>query len=372
MIPKITEGSGGVGLHEYMQKPDSTVLYSSYENDTPAGRAREGAELHATRPDVKNPTLHLSIGFHRDERRLSDEDMRSIALGMLNKIGVDPENHRACIIRHHDKQEQQGRQDFHIAVERIGVDGKLWSNAWSARKSIKAARELEHENGLRVTSPGRERARTPDTQEQGLAERIGEKSPRQVLAERVDEAVEHTSRHGTGLPGMIEHLQQNGVETLLTHTRDGRLRGISFRLSGWEGSQSPQYKGSAIGKSYSLQGLTRRLSIEPEHAANTTQSYATFSLTAPTLSAPNPSSTKSSRHVNDEAKEDRSPSRNGVATQSEPQPDPDADYRAYMRALRAAARAQRQADRDEHQQDETRGQAARDGVARRRSWKPRL
>ena len=100
-------------------------------------------------PRVKKPVYHFGAALAPDEH-LSREQWGRVADRLLERLGL--EEHQAFLALHTDRDHEH----IHIAVNRVGPDGRVWKPSYDALKQQAAARELERELGLRVVPTHRD------------------------------------------------------------------------------------------------------------------------------------------------------------------------------------------------------------------------
>ena len=180
-------------------------------------------------PRVKKPVYHFGAALAPDEH-LSREQWRRVADRLLERLGL--EEHQAFIALHTDCDHEH----IHIAVNRVGPDGRVWKPSYDALKQQGAARELERELGLRIVPTHR------DLQlEQRKASSAGSEEVEKPFAQRVaavaledfrqswswEELEDRLARHGLRL----EPARRGGVIVTDGHERAGVAR-IDRSLSG--------------------------------------------------------------------------------------------------------------------------------------------
>ena len=101
-------------------------------------------------PRVREPVYHFGASLAPDEH-LSQEQWELVAERMLKSLGLD--DHQAFLALHRDRDHEH----LHIAVNRVGPDLRAWKPSYDVFKQQDAARELEHELGLRVVPTLRDR-----------------------------------------------------------------------------------------------------------------------------------------------------------------------------------------------------------------------
>ena len=100
-------------------------------------------------PRVKKPVYHFGAALAPDEH-LSRDQWGRVADRLLERLGL--EEHQAFIALHTDRDHEH----IHIAVNRVGPDGRAWKPSYDALKQQGAARELERDLGLRIVPTKRD------------------------------------------------------------------------------------------------------------------------------------------------------------------------------------------------------------------------
>lgn len=147
MIGKISKGSDFGGLTAYLTREGrgQVLEMRGLSSDNPAAAAAEMQLAASTSRRTRQPVLHISVRTAPGDPRLTDDDMRADAGGVLSSLGL--EKNQAMIVRHGDNH-------FHIAVNRVGANGRAVSDSTSYAKVEATLRQIEAERGLTVV-PGR-------------------------------------------------------------------------------------------------------------------------------------------------------------------------------------------------------------------------
>lgn len=171
MIGKISKGSDFHGLLAYLLKHGrgeilDTINLSSNDPGEAAGEMTVASMMSRR---VQKPVLHCSISYGPGEEP-SDIEMRADGRAALKSLGLD--GNQAIVIRHRDR----GHIHFHIAANRVGLDGRAVHDSKSFARLETTLRDIETRRGWRLIS-GRN-APDPDGQRfQGAARHP---DPRQV------------------------------------------------------------------------------------------------------------------------------------------------------------------------------------------------
>lgn len=195
-------------------------------------------------PNLGQAVWHTSLSFNPDDAaRLDSAKMRAIAEGYVQKMGLDKTQY--VIIRHHD---QPDNQHLHIIANRVGDDGQTIKDGQNFFRSKQALQELIQEHGL--------------TPPQGL--RVEKQHPAQLQGAELTkhelrQALHQALATATDRPALLATLQAQQISVREFTNKAGEATGISFEKDG------TVFKGSQLGRGYSLAGLTQQLAAN--HAA---------------------------------------------------------------------------------------------------------
>jgi len=227
----------------------------------PRSLAAEFAHSRRLRPDCKRPVWHCSLSLPAGED-LSDERFEEVARAHLENMGMDPDKHQWCLVRHVDTPHSH----VHLIASRISLDGKLWHGQHEALRAIESCQELEKRFGLTLTpglDSGKEGARINRKDIAGAQARGVEahRIPKVQIAAALDEALQRS----TSLDQLKDEAERLGVEVRYV-SNSGGIYGVSYRLT--DESQEKWFKGSQVGKAYSLNSIACRLAGELDTPTN--------------------------------------------------------------------------------------------------------
>ncbi|WP_432507525.1 relaxase/mobilization nuclease domain-containing protein [Kineococcus arenarius] len=260
MIAKITRGERAGDLAAYLHGPGTKEehVYAGRSGGAVIGGnvcldgSRDGTtwawiltDAARTRPDITRPIWHASLRCAPGDRTLTDEEWAEAAavfaeaMGFVDAIGSDvPWEQRATqpwvVVRH-------GEDHVHLAVSRVGFDGRVWHARNDYRQAQAACTQLEQLYGLTVAPrvSSKDTQRTADHQlsagEWRRGQRTGAAPERVQLAERVRAAVDAAA--GAGREGFEAALQRAGVGYRANQAANGRVSGYSFTLPGHTDAQ---------------------------------------------------------------------------------------------------------------------------------------
>ncbi|MCK6382888.1 MAG: relaxase/mobilization nuclease domain-containing protein [Rhodocyclaceae bacterium] len=262
MKPRVNRGNGFRGLLNYCFGPGErnhpdrgTLIGGNLSGTDPRSLAAEFAHSRRLRPDCKRPVWHCSLSLPAGED-LSDERFEEVARAHLENMGMDPDKHQWCLVRHVDTPHSH----VHLIASRIGLDGKLWHGQHEALRAIESCQELEKRFGLTLTpglDSGKEGARINRKDIAGARARGVEahRIPKVQIAAALDEALQRS----TSLDQFKDEAERLGVEVRYV-SNTGGIYGVSYRPT--DENQEKWFKGSQVGKAYSFNSITRRLAGE--------------------------------------------------------------------------------------------------------------
>lgn len=104
---------------------------------------REFEAIPGLRPDIAKPCFRIVLSLPPGDR-LDDETWTRMATAYLKKLGIDTDNHQNSVVLHLDT----AKQHVHITVNRVRLDGSIWSRRNDGWKGRNAVAELERAFGL--------------------------------------------------------------------------------------------------------------------------------------------------------------------------------------------------------------------------------
>ena len=235
MKPKTVRGSGFRGLLDYqfrIGKPPeiqakAKMIGGNMAGETPRELAKEFGQARKLRTDIKKPVWHCSLNLPAGEI-LDEKKWREVTDAFLRKMEVPAEN-QFCIIRHRDTNYDH----VHIALNRVNLNGRVWSYANDVFRAIDACQELEKEFGL-VLTPGLDRKRKKSDEpkltykEMRMIERTGEPSAKMRVKSVLDSLF---SGGKTYTPQeFCQALQSQGIQAIPNIARTGKMNGFAFRF----------------------------------------------------------------------------------------------------------------------------------------------
>lgn len=229
-----------------------TCQYVRREQSQSQVLAAEGVRVHDLRltvadfewqrrlmPDKENPVFHAALSFPPEERP-GDALLVEIGRKYMQKIGM--EDTQYAFVKHMDKEHLH----VHIVANRVNNDGEPIGKGLIIVRSMKAARELTEEYGLRMHQ-GKRLERTHLEALHGP----------DVKRYRIYSAISDVLPHSRNLGDLEERLLERGVAVRYRcHPETGERQGISFRL------ENHSFKGSQVDAGFSLKGLERTLALQ--------------------------------------------------------------------------------------------------------------
>lgn len=246
MIAKIIKGKGFRGALNYtIQKQGAQIVGGNMAAQDPRSLASEFGITRGHNVRCKQPVFHASLSLPPGER-LSDEQWDQAAAEFLEKLGFarGRGQHQYIVVRHTDADHDH----VHIVANRINMETlKAVDLRHDYRKSHEACRGLEQKFGLTQVSK-RDFTKTP----------VAQGGKADTLRKHIDNAIRAS---GGDKDLAIGNLKRQGVEINFNQQKSGRVAGVTFVSDG------TAFKGSELGKGYSLAGIDRRLESKKKLAA---------------------------------------------------------------------------------------------------------
>ena len=263
MIGKVTGGSSSIGLLNYCYyekeklsirekerlTPDDVrgeiVYIQNLGIDTlPDGRfdmdylAKQFRDCADKNQNLKNYVWHQSFSFPTGETP-SKEQIQTISTNFAKDFGF--ENNQLIVFQHNDTNHAH----FHIVANRINFNGKTTADdGFSYLKTGTFCRKIELELGLQTTPNMKallpEKEREIDISTNKLAQNIRDRIDRNLLKYKTMEELRIA-------------LQKEGLKMY-------QKRGVSFL----DTKTAAKFKGSDLGREYSLMNIEKRLGQQPE------------------------------------------------------------------------------------------------------------
>ena len=261
MKAKVYRGDGFRGLLDYCFLSKSgdgpplrgTIVGGNMLGTDPRSLAAEFGISRCRRPDIRRPVWHCSLTCPKGEV-LTEDKWEEIAADYMQMMGFDP-SMQYVAVRHQDTDYDH----IHIIASRVGLNGKIFKGQWEAKEAIKATQLLEKRYDLTITKGDDEptQKKRPKQGEIEKALRTGQRPPKIVLQDTIDQIL---ATGPTTAPDFVSLLQAHGITARPNIAATGKFSGFSFSLNGDvnKAGQPIAYKGSSLGKSYTVAGLESR------------------------------------------------------------------------------------------------------------------
>src|SRR5581483_3479120 len=144
LLDYIADGrrSGAVGYITHPTHEISGTYYANLSACTPEAAAREMEVVARQSTRVKKPVMQLIISLHPDERHRTPQELLTATRRVVAKLGMA--NHQAVYAVHAERAHLHA----HVAINRVGRDGKAWATWRSALRIQQACRQVELEMGF--------------------------------------------------------------------------------------------------------------------------------------------------------------------------------------------------------------------------------
>ncbi|GHH05634.1 relaxase/mobilization nuclease domain-containing protein [Pseudodonghicola xiamenensis] len=246
MIAKTRKGENFGRLIRYLTKDDRGRLLALHNlaSDSPEAAVSEMTVAAAQSTRTTQPVMHISVSYAEGEHP-TPQQMRADARRVLSSLGLS--ENQAVVIAHDDKDHPH----FHIAVNRVGPDGKTVSDSNSYSRIEGALRRIETERGWTAVE-GRN-APAPETGERMRGHRRSREPYQPDVPERVRQALlTATSWHDL-------HTQIRATGWTFEIVQKGR--GSGALLTGPDGQK---VGAGRIDRAATLTQLRARLGRDPE------------------------------------------------------------------------------------------------------------
>lgn len=233
MIASITKGRGFRSLFEYLLNPDKepTILVEAQGclADTPAELTTEFELIAASRPTVRKPVRHFSIGFAPEDGEIDNHTKSLIALKIIATMGYGGCQYLAVAHGRDDPDHPQphNHDHMHIVTNAVDLKGQLVSDFWDYPKLEKSLRSIEKEFGLRQIACSWEKP-------------IGSQRANLEIQAVIEEALVDKPT----LPEWIDRLEKSSINLRFKLTGRDKIQGVSY-IDG-----ENLYKGGEIGYSW--------------------------------------------------------------------------------------------------------------------------
>jgi hypothetical protein len=199
---------------------------------------------------TKTNALHVPISFSPEEK-ISLEDLASIAVSYMEKIGFGEQPYLVYLHRDTDIQH------LHIVSSLIREDGKrIPVHNIGRNESARARREIELEFGL------------VKAETRGKLKRMLQEPRKKALTKMIDQAI--SARGVATLDAFVAALKERNIDVRLHTNAEGRTFGITF----YDAKSKASFKGSELGKAYSVNAISRRVEVGRRASTGTRVPYS--------------------------------------------------------------------------------------------------
>ena len=260
MIAAISRGGSAAGLarylhgpgkhneHRYQGRPGGGVIAGTASAIGMRDGTAWAKDFHRTAAGansdrVRRPIWHGSLRAAPTDRVMDDAEWRTIALEFVEALGIDELPWVA--VRH-------GDDHVHLAVCRVGDDGRTWAGQHDRRFAQQACVAIEHAHQLLKAPRLRSRSRrTAESQirsgEHRKAQRTGVTPQRVVLAEKVITIAQATA--GRGRDAFEAECARLGIIAIANVAAGtGRMSGYSFSDAAAAADERLTFKASQLHK----------------------------------------------------------------------------------------------------------------------------
>lgn len=250
-MSRAKRGSGFRGVCEYAitrsgKKEKGVIVGGNMSGVNPRELAAEFGQVRNLRADIAKPVSHNCLRLPAGER-LSPEMWREVADDFMNQMGFTQQNQKVYVL--HDDADGQ---HIHVIANRINESGGVWLGKNENLQATKIINSLELKYKLKVTveKAGKE-AKEPKKQESERAKRKNEEPPRTKIQKAIDKIFAEL-KTPLDIADFNRQLKKADIWLKINRASTGKINGFAFDYKG------VRFKGSDLGKSYSLAGLEKR------------------------------------------------------------------------------------------------------------------
>ena len=253
-MSRAVRGSGFRGVCEYAierngKKERGVIVGGNMSGVNPRELAAEFGQVRNLRADIAKPVSHNCLRLPQGER-LTAAEWSIIADDFMSQMGFTSSNQRIYVL-HDDKDGQH----IHLIANRVGEDGKVWLGKNENLMATKIINQLELKYKLEVTVQKVEKEKKePKKQEIERGKRKNEEPTRIKIQKAIDRALNKP----VSIADFYLEIKKVGINLKINRASTGKINGFSFEMNG------VKFKGSDLGKSYSLSGLEKRGLIVPK------------------------------------------------------------------------------------------------------------
>ena len=145
MVGKTICNGDALASLRYVARGGSIRLGGNMLGQSPQELAAEFGLIHALRPSIRKPVIHL-VGAFAPKDRLTDQQMYEIALQFIEAQGYQDSLY--TVWRHLD-----GTTDhFHVVTSQVDTEGRAIDRSFERYRTKRTCRRLEKEFGLQVVA----------------------------------------------------------------------------------------------------------------------------------------------------------------------------------------------------------------------------
>lgn len=273
-LARYLHGPGRHNEHRYQGRPGGAVIAGTACARGALDGTTWAKDFHRTAAGadsdrVRRSIWHCSLRAAPTDRAMDDAEWRTIAHEFVGALGIEALPWVA--IRH-------GDDHVHLAVCRVGDDGRVWAGQHDRRLAQQACTAIEQIHQL-VKAP-RLRSRTRRSEESqirsgehGKAQRTGQTPQRVVLAEKVIAVVQNAA--GRGRDGFEAECARMGITAAANvASGTGRMSGYTFTDTSVPEADRLVFKASQLHKCLSW---TQLASVLDEALARPVDTGAVYS-----------------------------------------------------------------------------------------------
>jgi hypothetical protein len=246
MVIKTKQGKNSSvrGLFNYLLheiKKTKILEMNAFSRSDPKGLTKEFEAISSENINISRPIIHFSLSFSEHDKSITPELMTTLAVKVLRELGFTQENHQYAIVQHQEKPHKH----CHVVANRVGFDGIAVDDYYIQNRAVKVVKQLEIEYGFEKV--------------QDIAKRNRQKpkkvaDPNKLLIISTIEEIFRNMKVQS-LYRLAEELSKRNIQmNILKHSNTGNEYGLTFKLP----NNKNVFKGSELGKDYSLKSLTNR------------------------------------------------------------------------------------------------------------------
>jgi hypothetical protein len=220
-------------------------------------QVREGLRAQAQlRPDLQRPSYHVALAAAPEDRRLDDREWSEISERFAAEMGLDS---CAWVAVRHDDPDRDGREHVHLLAVAVTDEGGRWDDSLDRPRAIQACRALEAERGLEVADAPERRGRFVDASTPQAARYAARRDQEVPDKQRARSGLERAIDRSDGTwQSLKDQAEQDGLG-LTFREREGRVTGVGVTVDRADGAGERTFKGSALARGLSAQGIGERL-----------------------------------------------------------------------------------------------------------------